>query len=200
MNNAKEKIIGQIKSWGPGSVFTAKDFTHIASRGTTDVTLTRLADDGVIRKLGRGLFDSPKTNPALGGILSPDTDQAAQAIARKFRWTIIPEGALAANQLGLSQQVPAKLVYLSDGPTKTIAVGDRKLHFKHARPKEMRAENYASGLVIQALRYLGKAQVDQKVLTHLRDRLSSDERAKLLEDTRYSADWIYEAVQQIGED
>ncbi|HEY4477786.1 MAG TPA: DUF6088 family protein [Candidatus Paceibacterota bacterium] len=117
---------------------------------------TRLVKDGIIRKVGRGLFDYPKTNPVLGGELSPDMYLAAKAIARKFRWTILPFGNLAANRLGLSQQVPAKFIYLSNGPTKQTKVGKRTIHFKHARPKEIYADSEISGLIVQALRFLGK--------------------------------------------
>ena len=125
-------------------------------------------------------------------------DQAAQALARKFLWTILPEGSLAANQLGLSRQVPAKLVYLSDGPTKKVRVGNRTIHFKHARPKQLSAANRMSGLVIQALRYLGRVDLDDEVIERLRERLSSEEKAALLEDARYGTDWIYEVAQKIA--
>ena len=77
----------------------------------------------------------PKVNPALGGKLSPDIDEAAQAIARRQRWKIVPEGAWAANLLGLSTQVPAKIIYLTDGPKNEVLIGRRSIHFKHARPK-----------------------------------------------------------------
>jgi hypothetical protein len=200
MSTARQKIMAQIESWGPGSVFTAKDFTDTTSRGTVDVTLARMAEQRTIRKIGRGLFDWPRVNPRLGGELSPDLDQAARAIARKSRWTILPDGALAANQLGLSQQVPARIVYLSDGPAKTVKVGRSQIHFKHARPKEMRIGNDISGLVIQAMRYLGRDQVNDQVIRHLSTKLSSKEKSNLLEDTRYSTDWIYEVAQRIAGD
>ena len=89
-----------------------------------------MVKDGVIRQIGRGIFDFPNTNPVLGGQLSPDIDQATKAIARKFRRSILPYGNLAANRLGLSQQVPAKLTYLSDGPTKELKMDNRVIFFQ----------------------------------------------------------------------
>jgi len=180
-------------------VFSRKDFWDIAPTGPVGVILARFVSHGMIRRLGRGLFDYPRVSQALGGELSTDIDQVARAVARKFRWTIMPEGALAANQLGLSQQVPAKIVYLSDGPSKKVQAGGLAIRFKHARPKEMSAENYASGLVIQALRYLGKKNVDRKVIDLLRRRLPAKEKANLLKDTHYGTDWIFQAAQQIAE-
>lgn len=96
--------------------FSAKDSLDIASRTTIDVTLASLCKDGKIRRIRRGLYDMPKINPALGGKLSPDIDEAARAIARRQRLKIVPEGAWAANLLGLSTQVSSKIIYLTDGP------------------------------------------------------------------------------------
>ena len=199
MDALQDKIIGQIKARGHGYAFTRKDFQGLSSTGSVGKALSRLVAEGMIRRLGRGLFDYPRVSKALGGELSPDIDQVAQAVARKFRWAIMPEGALAANQLGLSLQVPAKIVYLSDGPSKKVQASSLTIRFKHARPKELRAGTYASGLVIQALRYLGKGNVDHKVIAHLRRRLPAKERADLLKDTRYGTDWIFRIARQVAE-
>jgi hypothetical protein len=200
MNNVREQIVKRITEAGSGYVFTRKDLQDIASAGSIGQILSRLVKDGVIRKIGRGLFYYPKVNPALGGELSPDVGLAAKAIARKFRWTILPFGNLAANRLGLSQQVPAKHVYLSNGPAKQIKVGNRTIHFKHARPKEIYADSEISGLVVQALRYLGKDHVNEEVVAHLKKNLSHEEKKELLEQIHYSAEWIYEIVQRIAKD
>ena len=199
MDPTGKRILKRITDKGRSYVFTRKDFQDLAPTGSTGKILSRLVEAGLIRRLGRGLFDYPRINQALGGELSPDIEKVAQSVARKFGWTIMPEGALAANQLGLSQQVPAKIVYLSDGPSKKVQAGNSVIHFKHARPKELRAENYASGLVIQALRHLGKDNVERKVIDLLRKRLSSKERTNLLNDTRYGTDWIYQVAQRITE-
>jgi len=118
MDNIKKQIEKRIIGMGQGYVFTRKDFQDIAPAGSIGQILSRLVKDGLIRRIGRGVFDYPKTNPVLGGELSPDMSLAAKAIARKFRWSILPFENLAANRLGLSQQVPAKFIYLSNGPTK----------------------------------------------------------------------------------
>jgi hypothetical protein len=200
MNKIREQIEKRITDAGRGYVFTRKDFQDIASTGSVGQILSRMVKDGVIRQIGRGIFDFPNTNPALGGQLSPDIDQAAKAIARKFRWSILPYGNLAANRLGLSQHVPAKLTYLSDGPTKELKINNRIIYFKHARPKEIYADSYISGLVVQALRYLGKDRVGNKVIAHLKQKLSRNEKNELLENIHYSTEWIHEVVQKIAKD
>ncbi len=198
MSTVRENILGLIKKLGQGSAFTAKDFSEIAARGTIDVTLSRLASEGVIRRIGRGLYDYPQESKLLGGLRTPDIDRAAQAIARKHRWMIAPHGAMAANLLGLSQQVPARIVYLSDGPTRQFKVGGRAIRFKHASPKDVRAESYSSRTIIQALKHLGKSRVGKEVIDHLRRVLPAKEKADLARDARYGTDWVLEVVHEIA--
>lgn len=173
----------------------AKDFLDIASRGTIDMTLSSLVREGSIRRVRRGLYDSPRV---LGGALSPDIDEAARAVARRHRWRIVPEGAWAANLLGLSTQVPAKIVYLSDGPNKKIDLGRRPIFFKHARPQAFVGELGKPALAVQALRYLGKDEVDEDVVSRLRHVLSEAERRKLVKATRFGVEWIYNTAKSIA--
>src|ERR1700678_876012 len=178
MQSMRDQIVARIERLGEGKAFSAKDFLDIASRGTIDMALGSLTRSGIIRRIQRGLYDMPKVNPTLGGKLSPDIDEAAQAIARRQRWKIVPEGAWAANLLGLSTQVPAKITYLTDGPNKEIPIGRRSIHFKHARPKAIANLDGKFALVVQALRYLGKDGVGSNVIETLRTTFSAIERRK----------------------
>jgi len=196
----RESIERRLKEHERGYAFTRKDMLDLASSGTLGRVLARMVEDGTIRRIDRGLFDYPRTNKKLGGRLSPDIDQVAQALARKFRWTIVPQGALAANRLGLTRQVPARYVYLSDGPTKQVRIGNRTIRFQHARPKDLRADSVLSATVIQALRHLGREAVDQTVIRPLRDALTAQDRKRLVEDTRYGTDWIHQVAKQLAGD
>ncbi len=198
MNSNKDKIVKQIQSLKAGDVFSAKDFIRIAPRGTVDVILGRLTREGVIRRINRGLYDCPQQSKFIDGPMSPNIDLTAQAIARKHRWTIAPDGAMAANMLGLSQQVPAKIIYLSDGPRKEITIGNQVALFRHAGTKELRMVNYSSRLIAQALRYLGKSQVDNKIIMHLQNNLSNREKKRFLKDAHYGTDWILEMAQKLN--
>jgi hypothetical protein len=200
MDRIRDQIHKRITDAGPGYVFTRKDFQDISSSGSIGQILSRMVKDGIIRQIGRGIFDFPNTNASLGGQLSPDIDMVAKAVARKFRWSILPYGNLAANRLGLSQQVPAQITYLSDGPTKELNIGNRIIYFKHARPKEIYADSVISGLVVQTLKHFGKDRVDDKIVTHLNQSLSRNEKNELLENIHYSTEWIYEVVQKIAKD
>jgi len=195
----RDQILTRIKRLGEGKVFSAKDFLDIASRGTIDMALAGLTRLGTIRRIGRGLYDIPTVSDALGGILSPDIDEAARAIARRQHWKIMPEGAWAANLLGLSLQVPSKIVYLSDGPNKDIQISRRSIHFKHARPKAMAGLEGKIALVVQALRHLGKQGVSKRDIETLRSALSNSEKHKLLADTQFGVEWIHETAKKIAE-
>lgn len=199
MQTMRDQVVARIERLGEGKAFSAKDFLDIASRGTIDMALGSLARSGTIRRIRRGLYDMPRVNPRLGGKLSPDIDEAAQAIARRQRWKIVPEGAWAANLLGLSTQVPAKIIYLTDGPNNEVLIGRRSIHFKHARPKAMAGLEGKFALVVQALRYLGKEGVGAREIQTLRTALSPAEKRRLVKDTRFGADWIYEVAKRIAE-
>jgi hypothetical protein len=195
----RDQIVARIERLGDGKAFSAKDFLDIASRTSIDVTLASLTHGEKIRRIRRGLYDMPRVNPALGGKLSPDIDEAARAIARRQRWKIVPEGAWAANLLGLSTQVPSKITYLTDGPNNEVPIGRRTIHFKHARPKAMAGPEGKIALVVQALRHLGKAGVGTREVEKLRASLSPTERRKLVKETRFGVDWIYEVATRIAE-
>lgn len=200
MNNIREQIEKRIVDAGRGYAFTRKDFQDIAPSGSIGQILSRMVEAGTIRRIDRGIFDYPNINSFIGGQLSPDSDQVANAFARKFKWSILPYGSLAANRLGISQQVPSKIAYLSDGPTKDIRIGNTIIHFKHARPKEIYANSYISGLVVQALRYFGKDRINDEIVTYLKQKLSNNEKKELLANIHYSTEWIYEMVQKIAKD
>src|SRR5271157_3556455 len=199
MQTKHDQILAKIERLGPGKAFLAKDFLDIASRTMIDVTLASLAQSGKIRRVRRGLYDVPKVNPALGGELSPDIDEAARALARRQRWKIVPEGSWAANLLGLSTQVPSKNIYLTDGPNNEVLIGRRSIHFKHARPKAMAGLEGKFALVVQALRYLGKEGVGPREIEKLRSALSPVEKRRLVKDARFGVDWIYEVAKKIAE-
>jgi len=199
MQTMQDQILARIDRLGPGKAFSAKDFLDIATRGSIDVALGGLTRKGTIRRIRRGLYDMPKVNPALGGKLSPDIDEAAQAIARRQRWKIVPEGAWAANLLGLSTQVPSKIIYLTDGPNNEVQIGRRSIHFKHARPKAMAGLEGKFALVVQALRHLGKENVGTREIETIRTKLSLQEKRRLLRDTRFGVDWIYDVAKKIAE-
>jgi hypothetical protein len=185
---------------GRGKVFIPKDFRDLGSRDATDQSLSRLVKRGEIERLGRGLYHHPQMNERLGIPLAPDPDEIADALGRQTGSCVVPSGAVAANRLGLSTQVPAKPVYLTDGRTRQVRIGSTTIQLRHAAPKELPVGHRTSAMVFQALRYLGQAAVDDRVITRLRGSLSAEQRQELLRDARYTTDWIAAVVRQVVQD
>ena len=199
MQTIANKILNRIKGKGGGFSFTAKDFLDLGARGAVDMALSTLARSGTIRRIRRGLYDSPSYSELLGSLLAPDFDQVAHAIARKAGIRIQPSGALAANLLGLSEQVPAKIVYLTDGRSRTIRIGSQTITFKQTSPKEL-LPNEKTALVVHALRFLGKEAVTDEIIHKLRKILSPAERKRLLKDAKYTSTWDPDVVRRIAEE
>lgn len=196
--NLQNRIVDRLRRHGRGKVFTPKDFLDIGSRDAVDKALSRLASVGTVQRFGRGLYLYPKINKRLGIAIPPDADAIADAVARQSGSRIIPSGATAANALGLSTQVPAKPVYLTDGRSRRVRGGNVVITLKHASPKEMPIGNRTSAAVLQALRHLGKDSVNAAVLGKIRRALTPRHRSQLLHDARYTTDWMADAVRKIA--
>lgn len=181
---------------GRGSIFAPLDFLDIGSRASVDQALSRLADQGMIRRLTRGLYDYPRKSARLG-LLSPSADDIAKAIARKDNQVLQPSPAMAANQLGLSTQVPSKPIYMTDGPTRTKTVGRQVIQFRNASSKTLVGAGQKTGTVFQALRYVGKNRVDNRVVDKLARSLDDKDRALLAKQSKYVPAWMHPVVQQI---
>ncbi|MCH2069559.1 MAG: DUF6088 family protein [Shimia sp.] len=193
-SNIKQRIIGK----GRGAIFAPTDFLDIGSRASVDQALSRLADQGVIRRLARGLYDYPKKSPRFG-FLSPSADDIAKAVARKYGPILQPSPSMAANQLGLSTQVPSKPTYMTYGPTRTKKVGRQVIQFRKASPKTLVSAGHKTGVIFQALRYVGKDRVDSQIVDRL-SRALDDNDLKLLEkQSRHLPAWMHPIVRQIVE-
>lgn len=193
------RIVAAIHSRGRGSVFVPADFLEIGSREAVDVALHRLARQGTIRRLARGVYDFPKEHPVLG-ILAPTAEAVARALAGRDRTRLQPSGAYAANALGLSEQVPAKAVFLTDGPARTVKIGPTTIQLRRTTPKNMEAAGRLSGLLIQALRELGQEHVTQERLDHLKRTIPAEKRRELLKDLRLAPAWMHPIFRDLAEE
>lgn len=193
------QIVAAIRRRGRGFVFVPTDFLDIGSREAVDVALHRLVRQGMIRRLARGVYDFPKEHPVLG-LLAPPAEAVARALAGRDRTRLQPAGAYAANVLGLSDQVPAKVVFLTDGPTRTVRIGPTTIQLRRTTPKNMDAAGRLSGLLIQALRELGQEHVTQERRDHLKRILPADKRRELLKDLRLAPAWMHPIFRELAEE
>ena len=193
------KVVSRIYGKGRGWVFAPSHFLDLGTSKAVEMALSRLLDAGTIRRLVRGLYDYPRTHEKLGP-LSPTPKMIAQAISKSDGTRLQPSGAYAANLLGLSDQVPAKIVFLTDGAEKTVQVGTQTIRLRRTTPKNMVTADRMSGLVIQAFRYLGKDHVRPKQVNWLRDKLPTDDKARLWRDRVYAPTWMHPYFKQISEE
>jgi hypothetical protein len=108
-------------------------------------------------------------------------------------------GGYAANLLRLSEQVPMKVVYLTDGPNRTVRLGKAEIILKHTTPRDMATAGRISGLVIQALKSFGRRHVDEEMIRKLGKLLSDDDKKRLMKDIRYAPGWIAEVFRRLNE-
>lgn len=190
MQPIDEKLLSRIYGSGRGSAFTPNDFLDLGGRGAVDKALSRLATKGTIRRLARGLYEYPREHPELG-VLSPDIERVTKALAGKDRIRLQPAGAYATNLLGLSEQVPAKVVFLTDGPSRTVKIGRQEIQLRLTTPRNMAAAGRLSGLLMQAFRHLGQAHITPERMEHLKRTLPAKERQLLLKDLRLAPAWMH---------
>lgn len=163
-----------------------------------DAALSRHARAGRIRKLARGLYDLPKRDPQLGPLM-PSVELVAEALRGRDAVRLQPSGAYAANRLGLSDQAPMKVLFLTDGTPRRVRIGNLQIIIRQTTPRNMATAGRISGLVIQALRYLGQRHVDDRVVTTLRRRLSDADRRQLLKDIRFAPVWVANIMRVLAE-
>lgn len=197
-NPIDRAMLLRIKAREDGWVFSPIDFVDLGSRDAVDKALSRMAAGGTIRRVARGLYDVPGQHPIVG-VTAPRVDQIAKALAGRGGTRLQPTGAYAANLLGLSDQVPAKVVFLTDGRSKRLRIGKLDIVLRQTSPRNMGTAGRISGLVIQALRYLGKAHVDDRTVKRLDSKLTPDQKAQLLQDIAYASAWIGKIIQRVAE-
>lgn len=184
MNTTIQKQIEQkIARSKKGELFVPSDFRGLGTEAAIKMALSRLAKEGVLKRIAHGLYLLPKEDPIFGPIL-PSLEEIAEAIARKEKIRIKPAGAYALNKLGLTTQVPTKLVYLTDGVRKEINVGKGTIKFKATTPKKLSMTGKISSLVIQALEELNPFNIDETVKLSLKELLEKEDPKKLTHDLK----------------
>jgi hypothetical protein len=197
MQSIENKILNRIYGNGRGWAFFKNDFLDLGSANSIDKSLGRLAKDGPVRRVMRGIYDYPKYSKLLKRNLGPDIDQIAHALARKHGWNIQVSGNTALNILGLSTQVPIQYLYMSDGKSCRYLVVTQELRFKKTRLKEIGLKYPESELLVQAVKAHGKQQLDGDAQKKVRTYFGEKSKDRILRDTRYTTTWIYEEIKRV---
>jgi len=189
-NSTADRIQNRVDHAAKDTVFYSGQFLDMDSRTAVDKALSRLVKAGTLHRLARGLYYRPRQHKVLGEIL-PSVDSIAKALAERDKVRLQPFGGYAANLLHLSDQVPMRVVFLTDGKPRKISFGKRIIELRRASPRMMAASGRMTGLLIAGLRYIGKSNVTPERVAHLRNLLSSEDRQRLIEDLPLAPVWMH---------
>lgn len=196
MSAMADRIMKRIRGKGRGWVFTPRHFLDFGTRGAVDMALSRLVQSNGIRRIGRGLYDYPRMHDTLGA-LSPDPAALANALAIQTGDKLGPSGAAAANQLGLSTQVPARASFATTGKTRVKKAAGRSLTLRHSRAPVLEQGSDTANAVLQALAQLGRKEVDGDVIKRLALRVDDTALKQLLQARPAMPGWMGDVILKI---
>ena len=189
-----EKRIALMQS---GYVFSAKDFADISTQDAANQALSRLDKEGRIRRIIRGFYYVAEYSELIGEYSAPRMDMVAEAMARKFNWSIAPSGNTALNMLGLSTQVPFTWSYVSDGPNREYDINSNILTFKRVKQSEISGFHRITVTVIQAIRAIGREYITSKHKNILKNNLSCQDKKIVLSESKIASSWIVDIIKEI---
>jgi hypothetical protein len=195
-HSVEAAIKNRITEHGSGWCFTPMHFSDLGSDASIRKALSQLEKQSFIRRLAQGLYDYPKTHNTLG-IIPPDLNEVAKAIAEKDSVLIQPAGAHAANLVGFSTQVPGRIIFLTEGASKKVKIGNQEIIFKKTTKKNMLSAGTREGLLIQALKNLGKNHIDQKARVQISKLLKDSTEDEIKKNIKYAPAWIRVLVFEI---
>jgi len=190
------QILDRIKKAGRGVLFFTDSFMAYGNAKAVSKALQRLVKAGEIERVAVGIYVRPIIDTVIGKV-STSVEDIAKAIARRDRARIVPTGAYALNRLGLSTQVPLKVVFLTDGAARKIKIGNTSITFKKTAPKNVAAVGEISQLAIQALRSIGKEKVSADEIKKIQQVLGKEKKSKLEHDIRLAPAWIREIMKPV---
>jgi hypothetical protein len=184
-NAIKSKIYGHGRGWA----FTPKHFSGLGSPEAIRLVLFTLQKENFIRRVLRGVYDYPKHHQLLG-LLSPDVESVVRALAEKNGFKIQPAGAYAANVIGLSDQVPGRAIFLTDGPSKKFKLGKLEVTLKHTSLNNMHAAGSREALAVQAMKFMQQKNIDEDMLGKIKNLLKGSTRTEFEKNLKHAPEWI----------
>ena len=183
MNSIQQEISTQLSSFTPGTILFPTDFRGVGTDDAVRQALSRLTKEGKLERLAHGIYFLPKIHQIFGKLL-PSMEEVAEAVALHEHIRIKPAGAYALNKLGLSTQVPTRLVYITDGQARQIKIGKGGVKFKPVTPKKFGMKGPISSLLIQGLEELNTDQVEPDVETRIKELLKKETPDNLIYDLK----------------
>jgi hypothetical protein len=198
----KTAIIDRMAAQSPSGVWTAVDFLDLGPREAVDQALHRLAASKDVRRIARGLYDLPQENKLTGKPTVANYRAVIDAIGRRDQARMVVDGITAANDLGLTDAVPARVVVFADARLRPIKLGNLTIEFKHAAPSRLYWAGRPAMRVVQALYWLRDLLAANRDRTMLLKRLTAilndpDHGAAIRDDLRDGLPALPEWMQAI---
>ncbi|MBX9600285.1 MAG: type IV toxin-antitoxin system AbiEi family antitoxin domain-containing protein [Bryobacteraceae bacterium] len=188
-------VIHQVGKAPEGVPVAAKELLHLGTRAAVDQTLSRLVRRGSLIRVGRGLYVRPVQGRF--GVRPPEPATVVQAMVEHRGESIVPHGAAAANELGLTTQVPVREVYLTSGPTRKLKLGNQVVELRHAPAWQLALPGRKAGALIRALAWLGPEQSSQAIEA-ARGKLTESEQNAVLGLRRMLPTWMARQVSKLA--
>lgn len=195
MSQLTQTILAQAQSLPEGGLLSPKEFLHLGSRAAIDQTLSRLAREGKLLRVGRGSYALPVQTRF--GVRPPSTESVMEAIESGSGETVVSNGAADANALGLTTQVPVREIYLTSGSSRRLKLGNRQVELKHGNQWQMLLGKRPAGQAIRALIWFGPEQAT-KVLQVLKGKLSPQEWEAMRQARSRLPSWMAKAVSEVS--
>jgi len=195
MSQLAQSILAQAQSVTEGGLLSPKEFLHLGSRAAIDQTLSRLAREGKLLRVGRGAYSPPVQGRF--GLRPPSAQSVVEAIESSSGETVVASGAAEANALGLSTQVPTREIYLTSGPSRRLKLGNRALELKHGNRWQMLLGKRPAGKAIRALIWFGPEQAP-RILEVLKSKLPPDEWEAIRQARAGLPSWMAKAISEVA--
>lgn len=195
MSQLAQSILSQAHSLCEGGLISPREFLHLGSRAAVDQTLSRLAREGKLLRVGRGAYALPVRGRF--GVRPPSTESVVVAIELASGETVVASGAAEANSLGLTTQVPTREVFLTSGRSRRLKLGNREVELKHGNRWQMLLGRRPAGKAIRALIWLGPERAPV-ALGLLRGKLSSQEWGAMRQARAVLPTWMAKAISEVN--
>jgi len=190
-----DQIENKIKNHKRGKIFFLDDFAGLGTPDAIKKSLQRLANSGLLLRIANGIYWYPKKEKELYGVKisgKPTLDEIAKSIAKRDKARIVPTGLHALNLLNLSTQVPANVVYLTDGTARKIRIGEGKnILFKHtSEVKRLAYKSEYLMLIVSALREIGENKITDEQISMIKEHFSHITKQEFMTDIKLIPVWI----------
>ena len=191
-----QAILEKINSKIPGDIFFPAEFRMLGTDDAIKMALSRLVKENTIERLANGVYYIPQFHHLIGRI-KPSLEMIANAIAARDHIQIKPTGMSALNKLGLSEQVPTRHVYITNGQPRTYRVAENEIHFKSASPKKLALKGPISSLIILAMDEMGQTEFDETLASKIKGLLKKEDPILLENDMMLAPSWIAKELYSI---